>query len=361
MPISSQMPSLEKQASEPLHGLVALKSTRRMKTGATRSIRLAAPVLRDQGVHLHFASVRSVAHTLLDLARTGRFLYDFVLFNGLGSISSESRFGFGLWRTALALRIPTFLYWHETKWVLERQRKEDATGARTADRIASHPSLVHLTASEACSQSIHEFYPSARTKVVYECSSVPAPFDHPVKPADPPTVINVASIQERKGTDLFVETAIKVCQRHPTVEFIWLGNGRTRGSWQANIEAAGLEHRILFPGYVESPYLLLRRASVFFLSSRDDPFPLSNLEAMCLGRTVVAFDVGGAPEALAGHGRIIHPFDTDAAAQAILECLCQQPEELVSLELRDRYLALYTPERFARRIANCIREQIAHE
>jgi glycosyltransferase involved in cell wall biosynthesis len=168
-------------------------------------------------------------------------------------------------------------------------------------------------------------------------------------------VINLASIQERKGTDLFVETAIKVCQVHPSVEFVWLGDGQPFGTWKADIKQMGLEERILFPGYVEAAYLMLRRASVFFLSSRDDPFPLSVLEAMCLGRSIVTFDVGGAPEALADHGIVIRPFDTAAAAEVILEILGRLPNDRLNLAVRNRYLQLYTPQKFAARLEECIR------
>jgi glycosyltransferase involved in cell wall biosynthesis len=177
-------------------------------------------------------------------------------------------------------------------------------------------------------------------------------------PSEPPVVVNLASIQERKGTDLFVQTAIKVCQVHPSVEFIWLGDGRPFGTWQTDIERAGLQGRILFPGYVEAAHLILRRASVLFLSSRDDPFPLSVLEAMCLARSIVTFGVGGAPEALAGHGAIVPPFDTNAAAQAILAILDRAPAQRLNLALRERYLALYTPERFAARLDAVIRQHL---
>jgi glycosyltransferase involved in cell wall biosynthesis len=81
---------------------------------------------------------------------------------------------------------------------------------------------------------------------------------------------------------------------------------------------------------------------------------------MCLGRAVVAFDVGGAREALAGRGRLIQPFDTDASADAILEILARPTDELVDLELRTRYLNLYTPDKFAIRLDRCIRELVVH-
>jgi len=212
--------------------------------------------------------------------------------------------------------------------------------------------------SEACKVSLEKHYPGVRPIVVYNCTKIPAPFDRPVQPAEPPTVVNLASIQARKGTDLFVETAIKVCQRHPAVEFIWLGDGEPFGSWQADIERAGLQERILFPGYVDAGHMILRRASLLFLSSRDDPFPLSVLEAMCLGRSIVAFDVGGAPEALAGEGHVIAPFDTDAAAETILACLDKPAAERINLKLRERYLDHYTPQRFAQRLNEILRREL---
>jgi glycosyltransferase involved in cell wall biosynthesis len=344
-----------------MYGMVVFNSLRTMKTGATRSIRLATPSLRNRGVHLDFVASRSILHFLTSLSRTKRLCYDFMLFNGLASIGSQSHFGYRLWQLGRLSGRPTLIYWHETDWVLEQHRRQAPASARRVDRIAADPATVHLTASLACSESIRNSYPQARTIELYECSAIPKLLDHPALPAEPPTVVNLASIQERKGTDLFVETAIKVCRQHPTVEFVWLGDGEPFGLWQADVERAGQQKRILFPGYVDAGYMLLRRASLLFLSSRDDPFPLSVLEAMCLGRNVVVFDVGGAPEALAGLGHVIPPFDTDLAAEAILDCLRLPPKERLSLDLRQRYLDLYTPDRLAARLTKVLKEQIGHE
>lgn len=365
----------DRTAGPVLHGLTVFRSLRWARTGATRSLRLALRPLRDQGIHLHFVASRSIPHFLAGLLRDRRLGFDFVLFNGLASIAparphairGASRWrqllprgnsGYALWRLTTALGKPVFVYWHETDWVLDRHRREDPGGAHKLDRIASHARTIHLTASGWGSQSMRRLYPGADPVAIYECSAVPAPFDEPVVPRTPPLVLNMASIQERKGTDLFVETAIKVCRRHKEVEFVWLGEGRPFGHWMADIERAGLQQRILFPGYIEAAHLLLRRASVLFLSSRDDPFPLSVLEAMCLGRSIVAFDVGGAPEALAGLGHVVSPFDTDEAARTILACLEKAPSDLVNQKLRERYLEHYTPDGFARRLSEVLRNRI---
>lgn len=356
--MAEHLPPGRPASREHLHGLAVLLSLRKGMGGAYRPIRFATQPLRELGIHLHFCAARSLAHFLASLLRCRRMRYDFVLFNGLASLSWRSRFGYPLWRLARFLGLPVLVYWHETDWVLDRVERAHPRSARKVGRVCSDPGVVHLAVSQVCSESISRRFPNAEPIVIYNCTVVPTPFDRPVVPAGPPTVVNLASIQERKGTDLFVETAIKVCRQNPSVEFMWLGGGEPYGTWQTDVEREGLSDRILFPGYVDSAYLILRRASVFFLSSRDDPFPLSVLEAMSLGRSIVTFDVGGAPEALAGLGHLVVPFDTDAAATTILACLDKAPADRVNLKLRERYVEHYTPVSFARRLNHVLRSQL---
>lgn len=349
----------EERPSKTLHGLVAFNTLRKMRTGATRSLRMArASLATHYEIKLHFVAVRSPWHFFGPFLAARRLRYDFLLFNGLASLATHSHFGYPLWQIARWRKVPLFLYWHETAWTLDRHAREQPASARRLRSLVQETEIVHLTASEATSESVKTRYGKVHTCTIYECAHIPKPFLTLSQPAEPPTVVNLASIQPRKGTDLWVETAIKVCNEHPTVEFIWLGTGESFGDWQQAIVKAGLEERILFPGYVDAPYLLLRRASVFFLSSRDDPFPLSVLEAMALGRSIVAFDVGGAPEALAGKGQIMPAFDTDAAAVAILQILARLPAQRVQPVLQERYKELYSPEAFSRRLNEVIRANL---
>jgi len=342
---------------EPLHGLIIFNSLRKMKTGATRSLRLAAELLGSLGVHLHFCASRSIFHFFSGYFQENRFRYDFIIFNGLASIGPKSNFSHHIWRIARLLETPIFIYWHESEWVFKRLKENHKHFQRVAE-ISQHPSGIHLTASRACSSSINNNLCVSNLVEIFECSRIPFSDAQLELPTNPPTVINLASIQERKGTDLFVETAIQVCKNHPTVKFIWLGDGKSFGDWQHKIKDSEYENRILFPGYIDSPFSLLQKASVFFLSSRDDPFPLSIIEAMAYGRTIVAFNVGGAPEALGNLGYLIKPFDTEVAALRILECLQEPPEKLIKYKLKKRYLDLYTPEEFAFRLNGIIREQL---
>jgi glycosyltransferase involved in cell wall biosynthesis len=67
-------------------------------------------------------------------------------------------------------------------------------------------------------------------------------------------------------------------------------------------------------------------ADAFALTSREDPFPMVNLEAMARGVPVVAFvDAGGAVEVLTQRAGIVVPYlDVKAMAREIV-ALCEAP------------------------------------
>ncbi len=371
--LRATLPSFKdlKEESEPrdssqdmLRGLVICKSISQPLTGPMRSIVEVVPYLRDlKRISLDFQETKdtSIFEKLVkELPR-----YDFLLFNSVASFLYPLQFKQILSTALKKLKIPIFIYWHETNWALESLKKSSPKIFAEIASLSSHPLVFHLTVSEVCSQAVNKFFPNAKSRTfnIHNCTSVPREESKILSPEQPPYIINMATIQERKGTDLFIETALKVCRQHSSVKFIWLGATSSYGNynhkeWLSKIEAAGLQERIVFPGHLEKPHEYLKCASLYFLASRDDPFPLSILEAMYLGRTVLTFDVGGAPEALGGHGIVIQPFDTDAAAQKILECLEKPPHELVNKEVRQRYLERYTPELSAKRLNSCIRQGI---
>ena len=64
---------------------------------------------------------------------------------------------------------------------------------------------------------------------------------------------------------------------------------------------------------------LLNAADIFVLSSRQEGFPITFLEAMAAGKPVIATDVGGCAEAVADGetGLIVPPENPQALAEAI--------------------------------------------
>ncbi|TLM76674.1 MAG: glycosyltransferase family 4 protein [Actinobacteria bacterium] len=83
-----------------------------------------------------------------------------------------------------------------------------------------------------------------------------------------------------------------------------------------------------FLGWVDPIEPLVERAAVLVMTSRSEGFPMLALEAMALGRPVVATRVGGLPEIVADGetGVLVAPGDEAAAARAMSRLLADAGE-----------------------------------
>ena len=176
-------------------------------------------------------------------------------------------------------------------------------------------------------------------------------------PADARVVLGCGLAEWRKGTDIFIRVARQVIRKMPKVHFIWLGVGDNVFSAELKAEKEHWDEGNqvhLIPRKSDSkPYF--EAMDLFFLSSREDPFPLVMLEAAFHGKPLVGFkDSGGIsdflqdfPDMLVGYleeeearDRILKWLETDLDTQTEM-----------SLELKNRSLE-YSAERFLERWHN---------
>jgi glycosyltransferase involved in cell wall biosynthesis len=138
----------------------------------------------------------------------------------------------------------------------------------------------------------------------------------------------VGRLSSEKGPDLFLDTLIPLCQRHPHLDAVMLGDGPERDTLQARVDAAGLHERIRLPGFQEDMRQWMARLDALVISSRTEGTPMILLEAMQDGVPVVAFGVGGIPDVIE-HGRsglLAPPLAVDELA-AQLEALMLDPAQ----------------------------------
>ena len=147
-----------------------------------------------------------------------------------------------------------------------------------------------------------------------------------------PFVLNVARTIPAKAQEILVQAMARVHETCPDARCLIAGTAE-HGSETAKLVADTI-HGLSAGSYVQMlgdrsdiPDLLAA-SDVFVLSSRQEGFPITILEAMAAGKPVVATDVGGCAEAVV-HGEtglIVPPEDPDALANAILQLL-QNPEQ----------------------------------
>lgn len=147
----------------------------------------------------------------------------------------------------------------------------------------------------------------------------------------------VGRLSSEKGPDLFLDTLIPLCQRHPHLHAVMLGDGPERATLQGRIDAAGLSERITLPGFQRDMQAWMTRLDALVISSRTEGTPMILLEAMQDGVPVVAFGVGGIPDVIE-HGRsglLAAPLAVDELA-AHLQALLDDPQQAEELVARAR-------------------------
>lgn len=358
--LGSSESSIEMSDQRTLYGVVVIPdSTRVSEIGARRAIMYLAPFLRQKGVVLRFVSNHSLRHlatSVMRLVRQGDFQSHFLMFNALGSLKSPwARL---LYQAARFLRKPVIVYWRELQMQFQALSPQQV---KRVDSIARQAPVIHLSNSQATKNCVAARYAGVHPINALNCAFVDHSLSHEVcyPTVSPQTVVGMGSPSVIKGTDFFLSTAIEVCRKNALAEFIWIGRGNPLPEWLDEISSNGLEGRIVFSGAVEVPALFLRRASVFFMASREESFSQATAEAMFLARQVVTFENGGPPEILDKHGIVVPGFDPVAAARVILGLLKRCPDELMNLGARQRYLDHFTPKVHAARLAAIIRRCLA--
>jgi glycosyltransferase involved in cell wall biosynthesis len=165
-----------------------------------------------------------------------------------------------------------------------------------------------------------------------------------------PVVLTMARIYPLKGIDTLIETAHLVLKEIPSVRWRILGDVGDRAYYNS---CRDLADRLGIAGSIEwgqssTPAVEYRKADLFFLPSISEAMPYCVIEAMLSGCPVVATDVGGVAELLAGTGLIAPPRDPESLAASIVSLLSPGAlEKRAALADRafDRALALYTLEK----------------
>ncbi len=138
---------------------------------------------------------------------------------------------------------------------------------------------------------------------------------------------SVARLVRIKGVEHIVDAMEELCRRHRNLVLLLTGDGDLRHALEARVGTGPLAGRTVFTGHMEDPAAAYASMDLFLLASLNEGQGRSVIEAMSAGIPVIASDVGGLPEVLAG-GRagILVPPGSPAALATAVEKLLRSPE-----------------------------------
>jgi glycosyltransferase involved in cell wall biosynthesis len=124
-----------------------------------------------------------------------------------------------------------------------------------------------------------------------------------------------------KGFDLAVRALPRISGAIPTARLLLVGDGPERPALEALAASLRVADRLRMTGETTDVASHLAAADAVVVPSRNEGMGRVLVEAMALGRPVVATAVGGIPAVIAdaGCGRLIAPDNPEALADALVE------------------------------------------
>ena len=151
------------------------------------------------------------------------------------------------------------------------------------------------------------------------------------RPAGFPSEGSVVGVVGRLSLDKDVETVIDALARlvgsFPGTTLVVVGEGPRRAALEKRAREAGMQERVRFLGYRADMREIYAALDLFVQSSRTEGMPNTILEAMAMGRPVVATAVGGVPEMIRdGQDGLLFPVGDAETLAARLKALLEDAE-----------------------------------
>lgn len=138
----------------------------------------------------------------------------------------------------------------------------------------------------------------------------------------------VAVFRKQKCLDIWLKVAKEVCDQDKRVTFLLAGAGPEAAHLKKIVGTLGLENRVIMPGFRPDGRRIIGLLDVFMLTSEYEGLPIALLEAMALGKAIVATAVGGIPETIEDgeEGFLARQGDIELLAKQV--CLFLESEPL---------------------------------
>jgi glycosyltransferase involved in cell wall biosynthesis len=176
---------------------------------------------------------------------------------------------------------------------------------------------------------------------------------HPAGWPSSARIVGTVGLREVKRPEVLLEVFSRVASRSPDARCLLVGGAEEtrRRQLEALAREKGILDRVWFAGQQREMAPWYGAMHVYANASRSEGFPKAALEAMAHALPVVAFRVGGIPEAVVDGetGLLCDPDDCETLARAI-DRLLSRPDEARALGAagRTRVAERFSPEAMAR-------------
>jgi glycosyltransferase involved in cell wall biosynthesis len=137
---------------------------------------------------------------------------------------------------------------------------------------------------------------------------------------DHPVILSVGKMYPRKRTDILLRAVDLLRKRYPNVELRVIGDGIQRDYLHALAKELDISDNVTWLSHVTDDAAFAhewRQADIFCHASSQETFGFVYLEAMMLGKAIVAANASAAPEVVGDGGLLVEPENPQAFADGL--------------------------------------------
>ena len=172
-------------------------------------------------------------------------------------------------------------------------------------------------------------------------------------PQDALVLGSVARLSPQKRPEALLALFLQLHDRFPGLYLVLAGTGPLEAMLRMQVQAAGLDARVIFTGYQARIELLMPAFDLHLLLSRNEGFGIATIEALACGVPAVGTDVPGTRDILGDcAGGLLLPLDDEqAACELVAGLLIDAPRrESMALAARREAEQRYSMPRLERQL-----------
>lgn len=257
---------------------------------------------------------------------------------------------------ANALRVPYVLTVHD----FPARRRSFPFSVRWGRKIIAVSEAVRMVLVEqsGVKEDLIEVIPSG-----VELPSLPAPprWD---EPRHVPAIGTAGPLERVKGHHYFLEAARRLLDAGQEAEFVIAGSGREETNLRQLARKLKIAEKVTFAPHVREYTKVLEALDIFVLPSLQQALGTVMLEAMALGKPVIASSVGGVHSVVKHNqnGLLIPGRDPVALAKAVSHLLKNRADaQRLGAAAREQVAREFTVERMAHQTAHLYRQVMSGE
>jgi len=166
-----------------------------------------------------------------------------------------------------------------------------------------------------------------------------------------------------KGPEFLVKASKYIISKYPDTYFLFTGDGPLEQDLKRKALEMGISDNIIFSGWRDDLAKIISIYDIFVLPSLNEGMGRVLVEAMALGKSIVASNVGGIPD-LVTHGKngfLVPPKNPKELAKYI-QVLLEDKDKREKMGLAGKEMAYnFTSERMVEKIANLYKKLLTQK